>query len=87
MKVLHEGDKKEHPLDRHYHSLHCGLEAVDREDEVFSTIEKYVKQTHASTHSHYRLEVQQVFLVDRDGEELAFKDKGNRSVLAECYIL
>ncbi len=87
MKVLHEGDKKENPLDRHYHSLHCDLEPVDKEDDVFGTIEKYVKQTHASTHNLYRLEVQQVFLVNREGEELAFKDKGNRSVWRQFYAL
>ena len=80
LKVLHEGDdKKEHSVDRHYHSLHCGLVPVDREDDVFGVIEKYVQQTHASTHSQFRLEVQQVFLVDRDGETRSYKDLGNRS--------
>ena len=35
MRVLKEGDKMEHPLDRHYHGLHCKLEPLEHEEEMF----------------------------------------------------
>ena len=45
---------------------------------MFGLVEKYVRHTHASTHSHYRLEVEEVFEVARQGEAENFKDVGNR---------
>lgn len=83
--MLDKGDKKEHHIDRHYHGLNCTLTPVDHEDEVFSMIEKYVRQTHAKTHSQYRLEVSEVFEVERQGEEQNFKDVGNRYIRIYYY--
>ena len=78
MTVLTGGDKREHPIDRHYHELNCTLNPVDQEDSIFRLVEKYVRQTHARTHSKYRLEVQEIFEVERQGEAEKFKDRGNR---------
>ena len=76
LKVLSGGDKTESPLDRHYKGLNCTLTPVDPEDPVFALVEKYVRQTHAPTHKQYRLEVMELFEVDRQEEN--FKDVGNR---------
>ena len=81
MKVLDDGKKHEeelHPIDRHYKGLQCQLTMVKREDKLFGLIEKYVKQTHAKTHSQYRMEVTDVFEMERSGEKEAFNDVGNR---------
>lgn len=78
--MLSGGDKKESPIDRHYHGLNCTLTPVDHEDEEFGLVEKYVHQTHAKTHSQYRLEVKELFQVQRQGEAETFKDVGNRYV-------
>ena len=43
-------------------------------------IEKYVHQTHAKTHNHYTLTVQEVFNMDKHGENEKFKDVGNRYI-------
>ena len=81
MKVLSGGKKDdEHPVDRHYRGLKCQLSPVEREEEIFDMIEKYVQQTHAKTHNQYRMEVREVFAVDKDEEEASFKDVGNRCV-------
>lgn len=85
MKVLSGGDIKESPIDNHYHGLHCTLSPVDKEDEVFATVEKYVHQTHAKTHNQYRLQVQDIFLVEREGETDHFKDVGNRYDYPTCW--
>lgn len=39
----------------------------------FSTIEQYVKNTHAETHSSYSLNITDVFKVVRSGEDKRFK--------------
>ena len=78
LKVLQEGDRREHPMDRHYHSLNCTLSPVDHEDAVFSMVTKYVKNTHARTHNQYQLEVVEVFQVNKEREVGVFKDVGNR---------
>lgn len=84
MKVLDDGGEnrknmeQEHPVDRHYKGLKCQLTPLEREDKLFSLMEKYVKQTHAKTHSQYRMEVTDVFEMERSGEKESFKDVGNR---------
>lgn len=87
LKVLSGGDKKQNPIDRHYHELNCTLTPVDHEDDVFGLVEKYVRQTHAKTHSQYRLEVREVFKVERQGETQNFKDVGNRWIFILCFQL
>lgn len=81
MKVLDNGKKhgeEVHPIDRHYKGLQCQLTPVEHEDKLFGLIEKYVKQTHAKTHNQYRMEVTDVFEMERCGEKEAFNDVGNR---------
>ena len=78
--MLSGGDKQESLIDRHYQGLHCTLNPLDHEDKEFVLVEKYVRQTHAKTHSQYNLQVEEVFQVERQGEREAFKDVGNRSV-------
>ena len=81
MKVLDDGKKHEeevHPIDCHYKGLQCQLTPVEHEDKLFDFIEKYVKQTHAKTHNQYRMEVTDVFEMERSGEKEAFNDVGNR---------
>ncbi len=81
MKVLSSGDTtKEHPVDRHYCELKCQLAPVDTEDSVFALVEKYMRQTHATTHNQYHLELLDLFSVEREGETEQFTDKGNRCV-------
>lgn len=50
-------------------------------------IEKYVRQTHAPTHNQYRMEVCEVFEVEREGEEDQFNDVGNRYVYQTSLLL
>lgn len=86
MKVLDDGglhkkdEELEHVIDRHYKGLNCQLTPIEQEDKLFDLIERYVKQTHAKTHSQYRMEVTDVFEMERRGEREAFRDVGNRLV-------
>lgn len=50
-------------------------------------IERYVCQTHAPTHNQYRMEVCEVFEVEREGEEDQFNNVGNRYVLSNVSLM
>ena len=56
------------PIDAHYKKLNCGIDVLDKSTDEFAVIDKYVKNTHAATHSLYSLEVQDVYKIDRKGE-------------------
>ncbi|KAJ8041109.1 Poly [ADP-ribose] polymerase 2 [Holothuria leucospilota] len=71
----------EHPIDRQYHALKCELKAVEKTHEDFKMVQEYLKNTHAPTHSHYSMEVLDLFEVDKEGEKASFKDVGNRQLL------
>ncbi|XP_037719414.1 uncharacterized protein LOC119553225 isoform X2 [Drosophila subpulchrella] len=61
------------PLDHHYAQLKTQLFPLDKNSEEFSILSKYVKNTHASTHSSYGLQIIDVFKVARQGEARRFK--------------
>jgi len=62
----------ENPIDTNYKSLHCGLTPLDNNSEDYEMIKTYVANTHAKTHSWYELEVDEVYVVDREGEKERF---------------
>ena len=65
-------DKLEDPVDLHYKKLKCKMEVLDQNCDEFKKIIEYVKNTHAKTHSSFKLLVQDVFKISREGEDLAF---------------
>lgn len=80
--VQSSGDSEEHPLDRQYKSLHCGLQPLQASAHEYQVIERYLQSTHASTHRDYTMTVLDIFSVDREGETDNFlKDIHNRTLL------
>jgi poly [ADP-ribose] polymerase len=72
------------PIDSAYSSLNTELVPLDKESEEYKMIHEYVKNTHASTHSNYTLELQDVLSVKRNGEEQKYskyKDLHNKKLL------
>ena len=61
------------PIDSHYKKLKTEIEVLEKSTEEFKVIEEYVKNTHASTHTQYSLEIAEVFKVARKGEAKRFK--------------
>ena len=60
------------------------LQVLDRESSEFKTLEKYVKNTHASTHNLYKLRIEQIFKISRHGEGERFRQfssLNNRTLL------
>ena len=52
-----------HPIDRLYQNLRCDIRSLSCESDEFSLLEQYIMSTHASTHSGYSMEVQEVYFI------------------------
>ncbi|XP_054802081.1 poly [ADP-ribose] polymerase 2 isoform X2 [Prosopis cineraria] len=61
------------PLFARYQRLHCELMPVEVDSEEFSMIAKYMRNTHAETHSNYTVDIVQIFRVSREGEAERFR--------------
>ena len=62
----------QNPLDSQYESLKCLIDPLSKDDDLFDLIQKYVQNTHAETHQQYQLEIEDVFVLDRNGEAKSF---------------
>ncbi|XP_072479132.1 poly [ADP-ribose] polymerase 2 isoform X2 [Notamacropus eugenii] len=72
----------EHPLDQHYRNLRCALRPLDHSCHEFKVISQYLHSTHAPTHNDYTMTLLDVFEVEKEGENEAFrKDLPNRMLL------
>nr|XP_023025730.1 poly [ADP-ribose] polymerase [Leptinotarsa decemlineata] len=63
----------EHTVDSYYNQLNAEIGVMDHNSEEFAIIKEYVKNTHAATHNNYELEVEEVYTVERQGEDKRFK--------------
>lgn len=61
------------PIDSHYEQLNTEISVLNKSSDEYQILEKYVAQTHASTHTLYKLEIQQIFKISRNGERKRFK--------------
>lgn len=66
LKSEKDGDGSVHPVDLHYEKLNAEISPLPRDTEEFAILEKYVKNTHAATHTQYSLVVEEVSLVSQD---------------------
>lgn len=68
---------QEDPLCSHYQCLGCELMPLEVDSEEFSMIARYMKNTHAKTHSNYAVDIVQIFRVSREGETERFRKFSN----------
>lgn len=69
------------PIDQHYEQLKCKLCPVEKHDDVYVLINKYLQSTHASTHQQYKMEIEHIFKIERENEDKMFNDVGNKMLL------
>ena len=79
-----EAEEKEakevpNPIDLQYKRLDVKLDPLEQSSDDFKLLEKYIQGTHGSTHSTYKMNVEEIFVCEKDS--LAFEDKGNRMLL------
>nr|XP_030724329.1 poly [ADP-ribose] polymerase 1 isoform X1 [Globicephala melas] len=66
-------DSSKDPIDVNYEKLRTDIMVVDKDSEEAEIIRKYVKNTHATTHNAYDLEVVDIFKIEREGESQRYK--------------
>ncbi|XP_038617296.1 poly [ADP-ribose] polymerase 1 [Tachyglossus aculeatus] len=66
-----DGDKD--PIDVNYEKLKTDIKVVDKDSEEARIIREYVKNTHATTHNAYDLQVVDIFKIEREGESQRYK--------------
>lgn len=69
------------PIDQNYEQLKCKLNPMDKTNDMYKLIDKYLQSTHASTHQQYKMQIEEIFEVDREGETDGFNDVGNKMLL------
>lgn len=81
LKIIKRTDAKLNPVDLHYKDLECDLSPVNPSDETYKLLNKYLQNTHATTHNQYKMEILDLFEIEKSGETDKFKDCGNRMLL------
>lgn len=66
-------DPNKNPLDAHYEQLKCDIRPIEHDSEEYKMIEKYAKSTHGPTHTNFAMEIEDVYKVDRWGEDRRYK--------------
>eukprot|EP00484_Ammonia_sp_Unknown_P027266 CAMPEP_0197024856 /NCGR_PEP_ID=MMETSP1384-20130603/5334_1 /TAXON_ID=29189 /ORGANISM="Ammonia sp." /LENGTH=655 /DNA_ID=CAMNT_0042453313 /DNA_START=54 /DNA_END=2021 /DNA_ORIENTATION=- len=64
-KILKKRNRKKNPIDVHYQALRCDITPLPRFSTEYEMIAKSIKQTHASTHNEYELEIMDIFEMNR----------------------
>ena len=69
------------PVDQHYEQLKCRLHPLNKDEQMYILINQYLQSTHATTHQQYKMRIEHIFQIERDEENQAIKDVGNRMLL------
>lgn len=75
--------EKRNPIDLFYEKIKTEIKTIRSDSEDFNLIEKYIKNTHGSSHN-FRLEIDKIFEINRDGEDQRyepFKNFENKKLL------
>merc|ERR1719445_1323234 len=68
-----EDGKSKDLIDINYEKLNTHIEVLKKGTDEYKILDKYVQQTHASTHTLYTLEIETIFKISRHGERKRFK--------------
>ncbi|KAK6618637.1 hypothetical protein RUM43_013028 [Polyplax serrata] len=72
-KLLQDCEESDKSIDDCYSKLNTKIIDLDPKSDEYKTIELYVKNTHAKTHSNYTLDIENVFKIERKGEAQRYK--------------
>ncbi|CAF1137156.1 unnamed protein product, partial [Didymodactylos carnosus] len=81
IQTLQIDSDKLNPVDQRYEQLHCDIRPLDETDPVYKIINDYLQSTHTKTHQQYKMEIEQIFEVERENEAEQFNDVGNKMLL------
>lgn len=80
--ILKSSSEDENQLDSNYLRLNRDIRPVDKNSPEFDTINRYLQTTHGSTHNTYSLDLEDLFTLSSEAENVRFtKDIGNKMLL------
>jgi len=82
--LKHASVDSEDPLLEHYNRLNCQCTVLDKNTKIWKLIQKYISNTHASTHHWYELELLDVYELNRSAEaenDKKFSEIDNKQLL------
>ena len=68
VKITEVKKTDEHPLDTIYGGMNNEIKPLDKNSQMWKAIEKYVKNTHAPTHTNVDVEILDIFELDEKGK-------------------
>ncbi|EDV26011.1 uncharacterized protein TRIADDRAFT_23639, partial [Trichoplax adhaerens] len=81
LKTINDKSQDEDPMYKLYKSLKCEIKSMDKNNDTYKIIDKYLQITHAKTHNGYTMSILDIYELDKDKEEENFKDSDNRMLL------
>ena len=72
-------------LEDYYKKLNCSLTPLRKSENEFKIIETYLENTHGPTHTSCVLEILDIFKIERENEEEAFRKDIKRNKLLLWY--
>lgn len=67
--------------DKHYEQLNVEMKHLDKSDDIFKMVQRYVKDTHAPTHTQYTLEVR-----TKKRDKLVFQNSNKHTSRFAMYL-
>lgn len=77
----HSNDGSKHEIDIKYEKLRSTISPLPKDSKMYSSIVKYVQNTHGKTHDKYSLELMEIFSLKRDDETKYEVNHGNKMLL------
>lgn len=72
LKAKHEANSKLNedtdPIDFHFNQLNCEMEVLDSQCDEYNLLKQYVSNTHSKEHAQYKIQLEEIFRVKRNGE-------------------
>ena len=83
LRKLKENDQtsSENMIKYYYDTLKCQMKSLDKESDEYAQLKDYVKNSHGPTHTSYKLNVEEIIELDREGEKENFNHNLHNRVL------
>ena len=88
LRKLKESDQtsSENMIKYYYDTLKCQMKSLDKESDEYAQLKDYVKNSHGPTHTSYKLNVEEIIELDREGEKENFNHNLQNRVLLFPWI-
>ena len=73
-QVIEQNKYNLHPLDHIYNGIQTTITHLSTENPMHSIIETYIKNSHAPTHTGYRIQILNIYVIDRKDERQRYEN-------------